>query len=80
LRLPRPSNAPQFENIGLAFLIFGFWALLAALAKRFHDIGQPGYMCFLVLIPIVGVFTPFVLLFLRGAERSNTYGPPVRYF
>jgi uncharacterized membrane protein YhaH (DUF805 family) len=61
-------------------LTFGFWALLAALSKRFHDIGKSGFMCLLVLVPVVGIFTPFALLILQGTEGPNAYGPPVRYF
>ena len=50
------------------------WALLAALAKRFHDIGWSGAACLLTFIPFVGFATYFVLMAVEGTQGPNIYG------
>jgi uncharacterized membrane protein YhaH (DUF805 family) len=60
--------------LGLASIVVLTWILFATLAKRMHDIGKPGLMSLAVFIPIVGQFTPFVMLFYPGEPDSNLYG------
>jgi uncharacterized membrane protein YhaH (DUF805 family) len=60
----------------LALVIFMMWMQLSALAKRFHDIEQSGWMSLLLFVPILGLFAPPVMLFMRGTDGPNAYGPP----
>ncbi len=63
----------------LALVIWMIWVLFAALAKRFHDIEQSGWMSLLVFVPILGQFAPLLMLFMRGTDGPNAYGPPPRH-
>jgi uncharacterized membrane protein YhaH (DUF805 family) len=49
--------------------------LAVLMAKRCHDIGLPGSYFLLFLVPVVGLFWPFVLAFLPGNPGPNAYGP-----
>jgi uncharacterized membrane protein YhaH (DUF805 family) len=73
------STFRRYGDIGawgsLAVLALMFWILIASLAKRFHDIGQSGWMTLLVLVPVVGQFTPIIMLFYPGNPTDNEYGP-----
>jgi uncharacterized membrane protein YhaH (DUF805 family) len=62
--------------IGFGLVVWMLWVLFAALSRRFHDIEQSGWMSLLVIVPVVGALTPFAMLFMRGTEGANTYGPP----
>ena len=59
----------------LALVICMMWVQLAALAKRFHNIEQSGWMSLLVFVPILGLFAPLLMLFMRGTDGPNAYGP-----
>jgi uncharacterized membrane protein YhaH (DUF805 family) len=74
---PHSTGASLF---GPVLLVLMMWVLFAALSRRFRDIDRTGYACLLIFIPVVGVFTPFVLLFLSGTPGKNQYGPPHRFF
>jgi uncharacterized membrane protein YhaH (DUF805 family) len=43
--------------------------------KRLHDLGRPGSHYWLFLIPFYGIYLCFVLLFKKGTDGSNPYGP-----
>lgn len=58
----------------LVLIVVMLWILIASMAKRFHDIGKSGWTVLLVLIPIVGQFTPFILLGYPGMPEANEYG------
>jgi uncharacterized membrane protein YhaH (DUF805 family) len=61
---------------GIAILVVAFWILLAAMAKRFHDINRPGLHSVLLFAPLRGPFWPIALLFYRGDATVNEFGPP----
>ncbi len=43
--------------------------------KRFHDLNRPGTHYWLLLIPIYNIYLALLLLFKRGTEGENLYGP-----
>ena len=43
--------------------------------KRFHDIEQPGWHFWLLLIPFYNIYLAIILLFKKGTSGSNSYGP-----
>jgi uncharacterized membrane protein YhaH (DUF805 family) len=47
------------------------WAKLALAAKRFHDLGNTGWLCLLLFIPLVGLIAFIYLLFVRGNDHDN---------
>jgi uncharacterized membrane protein YhaH (DUF805 family) len=44
-------------------------------AKRWHDLGQSGWLSLLLLIPLVNFFVWLYLVFAPGKSGSNAYGP-----
>ncbi|WP_010135584.1 DUF805 domain-containing protein [Ochrovirga pacifica] len=55
----------------IALLIPG----IAVTVRRLHDIGKPGFMIFICLIPLVGAIWLLVLVCKEGEYGSNEYGP-----
>jgi uncharacterized membrane protein YhaH (DUF805 family) len=43
--------------------------------KRLHDLDRPGSHYWLLLIPFYNIYLTLVLLFKKGTEGSNSYGP-----
>ena len=62
-------------RIGGALVLLMTWAQLALAAKRFHDVGKAGWFCLLLFVPLVGLIAFIYLLFARGEDRNNQYGP-----
>jgi uncharacterized protein DUF805 len=62
-------------RIGGALVLLLIWAQLALAAKRFHDVGKAGWSCLLLFVPLVGLIAFIYLLFARGEDRDNQYGP-----
>lgn len=58
-------------------LIYLFFLLpgLAALIRRFHDVGLSGWLVLLGLIPYVGGFITFIITLLPSEARTNKHGP-----
>jgi uncharacterized membrane protein YhaH (DUF805 family) len=61
--------------IALTVLPLSTWTSLALAAKRFHDTGASGWFGLLLFIPLVGLIVGFYLLFARGEDHENPYGP-----
>ena len=73
------SDPGLLSMLGLAGTILTSWACLATYAKRWHDIGQSGWMSLTILIPFLGFFIILYLGFSRGDIGSNKFGEePVR--
>jgi len=52
------------------------WPLIALSAKRWHDIGRPGWFVLVNLVPAIGQLVALVCNgFLRGTRGPNKYGP-----
>ncbi|MBQ8418643.1 MAG: DUF805 domain-containing protein, partial [Phascolarctobacterium sp.] len=45
------------------------------IVRRCHDLDRSGYWGLLVLIPVVNFFFLLYLLFAKGTEGWNQYGP-----
>ena len=61
----------------LSFVLYlgCFLPLLAVSVRRLHDLGKPGWMFFLGLIPIVGGILLLVWFVSDGQPYDNEYGP-----
>ncbi len=66
------ESAPAF---GLPLLIAAVSVNALQAVKRFHDLGQSGWMFLLLLVPVVNLFVGLWLLFGPGVVGSNQYGP-----
>jgi uncharacterized membrane protein YhaH (DUF805 family) len=43
--------------------------------RRLHDLGKPGTHGWLLFVPMYSIYLHLVLLFARGVEGQNQYGP-----
>jgi len=44
--------------------------------KRLHDVNKSAWFLLLFLIPLVNIFFGLYMLFARGTDGPNNYGPP----
>lgn len=68
---------PNFGS-GPLSIIFTLAILIPAIAlgvRRLHDFNASGWWYLLVLIPVVNIVLMLVLLFKRGTEGINRFGP-----
>lgn len=73
---PEPETETTALIIGLAFMAFFLWIVLAVQVKRWHDRGKSGWMALVYFIPLIGGF--WILIecgFLSGTAGPNQYGP-----
>lgn len=71
-----PGAPPDLMVTLLPFLVLLMtWVQLALAAKRYHDVGKSAWFSLLLLVPLVGLIAFLYLLFARGDERDNQYGP-----
>jgi uncharacterized membrane protein YhaH (DUF805 family) len=64
---------------GLAFIVLGavsIWSSFAMTVKRLHDIGQPGALSLITLVPWIGVIFVIALMFWPSKPEANKFGPP----
>lgn len=61
--------------LGFVIGMVGCAAQAFIAVRRLHDLGKPGWHCWLLLIPFYNIYMCLVLLFTRGVEGSNEYGP-----
>ena len=59
----------------IAWAVLGIWISLAAVVKRWHDLGFSGWMQLLAIVPLVGFIVQIVLLVWPGEKGENKYGP-----
>ncbi|MGZ3181183.1 MAG: DUF805 domain-containing protein [Telluria sp.] len=50
--------------------------LLYLVRRRLHDLDRNGWLSVLILIPLLNVFFSLYLVFARGTDGPNEYGPP----
>ena len=43
--------------------------------RRFHDLNKPGWWVLVSVIPLVNVIAELYLLFAKGTDGANQYGP-----
>lgn len=61
-------------------IVIGYVPVLAAAliltVRRLHDMDHNGWLAALLLVPLVNAFFGLWLLFGRGTDGHNSYGPP----
>ena len=72
--LARPSLGRLALLMGGLVAVSFFSMRLAVL--RCHDCGRHGWWALLVLVPYVGTLVSLLLVFARGEDGENDYGPP----
>lgn len=78
------TDAPPAAALpGLVFLVAILCStvdLLAMVFRRAHDTGKSGWICLLLLIPLVNLLPFYWLLIEDSQQGPNKYGPPVKQF
>ena len=69
------SAAAAAGQIGLLLGLAAAVVTAFPAVKRFHDLNRPGTHYWLLLIPIYNIYLALLLLFKRGTEGENLYGP-----
>ena len=80
--MPQPTTAPDaaVPILGVIVLVIPY-LVMAVLGwilsiRRFHDIDASGWWSLTLIVPLVNLITFLVLLFKRGDESANRFGPP----
>lgn len=78
------SDVPMYPDETVVEGLFGFFTLLSfpitvasymLMIRRLHDIGLSGYFVLLALIPLVSLGFMLYILFKKGTDGDNAYGP-----
>jgi len=56
-------------------MLGGIAAAIAVTVKRLHDIDRPGWHWFLLAVPLYNIYLGIKLLFERGTQGPNRFGP-----
>ena len=68
--------------LGILFGIHIFFVMLPTLSatvRRLHDVGKPGEMIFIGLVPFFGGLALLILLCTDSMRETNEYGPSPKY-
>ena len=60
--------------IGLAYLVMLYFSFVFTI-RRLHDRNHTGWLSLLILIPLVNLIFILYLIFAKGDDRPNQYGP-----
>lgn len=68
------------ENVLVAFADVVVYAIIFVSSfmlsiRRLHDMGKPGWWVLILFVPVVGIILSLVMLFKKGTEGDNEYGP-----
>ncbi|HEX7080615.1 MAG TPA: DUF805 domain-containing protein [Gammaproteobacteria bacterium] len=72
---PNAVGASIAIGYGLVFIASIVFAVMFAM-QRLHDMNHSGWMSLLLFVPLVNVAVGLYLLFGRGTQGANDYGPP----
>ena len=78
---PGPLAIGIISILGLLSMVLFFAALIGHLSvtvRRLHDQGEPWLRYLLTFIPFIGFIFWLILVFARGDDYENDYGPDPR--
>jgi uncharacterized membrane protein YhaH (DUF805 family) len=56
------------------FALLFLWISIALATQRLHDVGRPGGVLIVAIVPVVGPLWVLGQLFKRGVDHSNNFG------
>ena len=59
----------------MGVFLAGAWAGMCITIKRLHDLGRSGWHLLLFMVPIYNLYLGLVLLFKKGTDGPNEFGP-----
>ena len=72
-----PAQAfKSFYTIGMTLVMYGVLPLVVVVLaiKRLHDMGRPGWLALLLLVPVLNAVLLLVLTFAPGQHEPNRHG------
>lgn len=72
------SNSILMVVTGLIALYLFILYYLCPHIRRFHDLGQSGWLAIFSLVPVINFIVFLILLFSKGDAGKNKYGYPVK--
>jgi uncharacterized membrane protein YhaH (DUF805 family) len=60
--------------IAILSLLAVLWPSIALAVRRWHDLGRSGWSILLQMVPIVGIWCIYLLVFRRGEQGDNRFG------
>lgn len=69
------TGTPLFILPAIGVGVAGLWAGVCVTIKRLHDLGRPAWHWLLFIIPIYNIYLGFILVFQKGTDGPNEFGP-----
>jgi uncharacterized membrane protein YhaH (DUF805 family) len=69
------SGNDALNAIAIVITLVGCVMQSALMVRRFHDLGRPGWHCWLTLVPFYNLYLGVILLITESAKGANQYGP-----
>ena len=68
------SSAVAAVLIGISYLVMLYFSFIFTI-RRLHDRNHTGWLSILIFVPIINLFFILYLIFAKGDDCSNQYGP-----
>lgn len=68
-------NSSAIAMLGTVISIAGAIPSFMLMIRRLHDLNRPAWWCIGVFVPLVNLVLGIYLLFFKGTEGPNDYGP-----
>ena len=72
------AETPLFILPAIGLAVAGVWSGICITIKRLHDLDRPAWHWFLLMVPVYNIYLGFVLLFQKGTDGPNQFGPDPR--
>ena len=69
------TGTPLFILPAIGVAIGGGWAGICITIKRLHDLERPAWHWLLLMVPLYNIYLGLVLLFQKGTDGPNSFGP-----
>ena len=63
----------------LFYMCFLFLPVLSATVRRLHDVGKPGELALIIIVPLFGFIALLVVLCTDSNKGANEFGPSTKY-
>ena len=71
----REVNPGAIQALVLLLQVLMMWPTVCLGVKRLHDLGRPGAHYWLLLVPFYNLYLALQMLFRKGIEGPNAFGP-----
>lgn len=68
-------NIPSLEMLFNLFLVVFLISSFMLTIRRLHDLNRPGWWCLGTFIPLVNLVLAVYVIFFKGTDGPNDYGP-----